>query len=53
MMKTIFENYVVYSDGRLWSKHKRDFLVPQDNGSGYMKVLLRINGKPKTCIFTD
>jgi hypothetical protein len=42
-----FENYVVYPDGRIWSDYKKDFLVPQDNGTGYLKVLLRINGKPQ------
>lgn len=41
-----FENYVVYPDGRIWSKYKKDFLIPQDNGTGYMKVLLKLNGKP-------
>ena len=40
------ENYVVYPDGRIWSDYKKDFLVPQDNGIGYMKVLMRLNGKP-------
>lgn len=40
-----FEGYVIYPDGRIWSDHKKDFLIPQDNGSGYMKVLLKLNGK--------
>lgn len=42
-----FHNYVVFSNGEIWSNYKNDFLVPQDNGVGYMKVVLRINGKSK------
>lgn len=37
----IYDNYIVYEDGRIWSISKGIFLVPQDNGTGYMKVLLR------------
>lgn len=42
-----FYNYLVYPNGKIWSNYKHDFLVPQDNGTGYMKVLLQIKGKPK------
>lgn len=42
-----FENYVILSTGKIWSNYKNDWLVPQDNGIGYLKVVLRVNGKPK------
>lgn len=41
-----FHDYVIYSDGRIWSNLTNTFLTPQDNGTGYMKVSLRIEGKP-------
>lgn len=43
----VFHNYVVSSKGEIWSNYKNDFLIPQDNGIGYMKVVLRVDGKPK------
>ena len=46
MTGMVFENYVVYPDGRIWSNYKNGFLIPQDNGTGYMKVLVKVNGKP-------
>lgn len=41
-------DYMVYSDGRIWAKKKKKhFLVPQDN-KGYMRVCLTINGVKKS-----
>jgi hypothetical protein len=43
--KTIenFPNYVIYNDGRVYSLLKNKFLTPQNNGNGYMKVMLYNN----------
>lgn len=41
-------DYMVYSDGRIWAKKKKPhFLVPQNN-RGYMRVCITINGVKKS-----
>jgi hypothetical protein len=36
-----FEDYLIYQDGRVWSKKgKGKFLKPRDDGQGYHKVIL-------------
>ena len=40
-------DYIIYSDGWIWSKHKGDYLKPQDNGLGYQKITMRVNNKRK------
>jgi hypothetical protein len=46
LSKLIADNhYIVYEDGRIWSIRKNTFLKPQDNGTGYLKVSLRIGNK--------
>jgi len=41
-------NYLVYEDGRVFSKKSRKMLKPSDDGHGYMKVCLCNQGKVKT-----
>ena len=36
-------NYIVYSDGRVWSKYKKNWLAQYWDNSGYLRVC--INGK--------
>lgn len=36
-----FSNYIIYSDGRVFSKHKNDFKVPFITKKGYAEVGLR------------
>ena len=46
---TGFPNYLIYPDGRVWSKFgEGKFLRPQGNGGGYYFVTLYKNQKPKT-----
>ena len=33
--------YIVYEDGTVWSVSKRRAMIPQSNGTGYLKLLLR------------
>ena len=42
-----FGNYIVYSDGRVFSVKRNVFLKPFDNEKGYKKVTLSHNGKAK------
>tara|TARA_R110000824_G_scaffold11586_1_gene50777 strand:- start:45 stop:512 length:468 start_codon:yes stop_codon:yes gene_type:complete len=30
-----YSNYLIYDDGRVWSKRSNKFLKPQNNGTGY------------------
>lgn len=39
--KEMFDNYIVYSDGRIWSKNKRKYLKQFIAGSGYFYVRLK------------
>ena len=41
-----YPNYLIYEDGRVWSKLKKIFLKPSIN-SGYLMVCLYKNKKPK------
>ena len=38
-------NYLIYPDGRIWSKKSNKFLSPAKVGRGYLQVNLTINGK--------
>ena len=40
-----FEDYEVFEDGRVYSCKSNKFLIPQNNGNGYLKVHLYKNGK--------
>lgn len=48
--KTIngYKNYIIYKDGRVWSKNKRGFLKWRKFGS-YFGVTLCKNGETKNC----
>jgi len=35
-----FPNYLIYEDGRVFSKKRNRFLKPRDDGHGYNKVIL-------------
>ena len=41
-----YPNYLIYEDGRVWSKYKNIFLKTDVNTTGYLRVCLR-NGKNK------
>ena len=44
-----FSNYLIYPDGRVWSKNgKGKFLKAHPNNLGYHKIILSDNGKRKT-----
>ena len=43
-----YENYLIYPDGRVFSKNKNKFLRPHLNYKGYYIVDLSKNGKRKT-----
>ena len=45
-------DYLVYSDGRIWSNKTHRFMKQCSNGR-YMKVALCIKGKLKQFLFTD
>jgi hypothetical protein len=46
MVKTKdYYSYIIYSDGRVFSKNKNIFMIPQNNGNGYLKLSLSIKGK--------
>ena len=38
------ENYIIYSDGKIWSKRKSKFIKPHTTGAGYKQV--EIDGIP-------
>ena len=42
-----FPNYLIFEDGRVFSKKRNRFLKPRDNGNGYLFVNLCNNGIPK------
>lgn len=46
-----YPNYVIYSDGRIWSKKRPrcagNFLIPVINNRGYYYISLYKNSKPK------
>jgi len=35
-------NYLIYPDGRVWSKGSKKFLTPSDNGTGYKYITLPV-----------
>ena len=44
---TGFTNYLIYDDGRVWSKNRKKFLKPQSLKEGYLRVGLNKNNKKK------
>jgi len=40
-------DYLIYDDGRVFSKKRNKFLTPHTNKKGYVSVSLSINGKVK------
>ncbi len=42
-----YPDYLVYDDGRIFSKKRRKMLKPRDNGYGYHQVALCKDGKVK------
>ena len=43
-----FPNYLIYSDGRVWSKYRNKFLKQSLDRCGYCRVNLRGDNKSKT-----
>ena len=43
-----FDNYVIYEDGRIWSKKRKIFMKQSQNNKGYYRVILSKNGKRKS-----
>lgn len=39
--------YYLFDDGRIWSKYKKDFLIPNTDPDGYLRIGLIINGKKR------
>lgn len=37
--------YAIYSDGRVWSYRRKNFMKPADNGHGYLQVILTDKNK--------
>lgn len=44
-----FNNYILYSDGRLFSKTKNKFMKPHKNHLGYLTLVLIDNDKKNRC----
>jgi hypothetical protein len=42
-----FENYLIYPDGKVWSKISEKFLVPAKNSRGYMNLGLMKESKKR------
>jgi len=40
MEKNIFEDYIIYSDGKVWSNKKNKFLKPYSDSKGYLRIEL-------------
>lgn len=45
--KEIYDNYIIYSDGRLYSKKRKSFMSTKTDSWGYVQNILYIDGKPK------
>ena len=43
-----YSNYLIYPEGRVWSKKTKRFLKPGSDKRGYLHVALCKDGKPKT-----
>ena len=43
-----YPNYLIYEDGKVFSKYKNKFLNPSINSCGYYRIDLLENGKRKT-----
>jgi len=41
----VYSNYIIYEDGRVWTKYYKKFLKKQIDKYGYVTILLRQNGK--------
>lgn len=46
-MIEINDRYSVTQDGKIWSKKNNRFLKQSDNGNGYKKVAIRVDGRYK------
>jgi len=42
-----YPNYLIYDDGRIYSKKRKRFMKPNTNNRGYLRVGLLNNGKRK------
>tara|TARA_R110000796_G_scaffold101403_2_gene210086 strand:+ start:404 stop:874 length:471 start_codon:yes stop_codon:yes gene_type:complete len=42
-----YENYLIYEDGRVWSKKRKIFMSPSKNYKGYLRIGLCKNSKSK------
>ena len=42
-----FENYLIYPDGKVWSKNVKRYLSACDDGNGYLQVTLCKDGNRK------
>lgn len=40
--KAIYDNYIIYSDGRLWSKRRNIYIKPHDPGKGYLQYRMKV-----------
>ena len=45
-----YENYQVSEQGQVWAKHLKRYLIPQDNGAGYLQCRLR-NSKGRKAFY--
>lgn len=45
-----YPNYIIYSDGRIWSNSSKKFLQPSKNSNDYLQVSLWKNGERKTLL---
>ena len=43
-----FSNYLIYPDGRVWTRYQRKFRKPARQKLGYDTIILTDNGKRKT-----
>ena len=43
-----YPNYLIYPDGRVYSKNKKKYVSVNDNGNGYLQVNLSKDGNKKT-----
>jgi len=42
-----YPDYLIYEDGRVYSKYTKRFMKPKNNGTGYLHLGLSKNGKRK------
>ena len=44
-----YPNYLIYDDGRVWSKYRNKFSKGSKDKDGYMQISLFVNKKEKKC----